>query len=535
MTLWNFADVWHAVASALPDELAQIQGDRQFTWAETARRVQGLATTLSHAGLEHQDKVACYLFNAPEYLETAWAAFAAALVPVNTNYRYGPAELCYLWDDADVRAVVFHGVLTEQVDAVRSMGLDVRSWIHVDDGTVPCPNWAVPYERAVSAEPGLLPPHSGEDLLLIYTGGTTGRPKGVMWRQHEMYRVSDTAHDPPEADLAHVQERVRAATTRPIGLSAAPLMHGTGFVFATTILSRGGTLISQQERSFDAKHLLDLVSAHRISALCLVGEAFARPLVDALDADPARWDVTCLEAVSSAGMAWQEQTKQRLLRHAPDAVLIDLLNSSEASGMACSVTSKRRTGPSGTFRLGSNAVVLDDDDRPIDAGRSGVGRLAVRGLLPLGYYKDPDRTRRTFPVVDGVRYSLPGDLVSIDPEGTITLLGRGSTVINTGGEKVHPEEVEDALREHPRVRDVIVVGLPDERMGESVACLIDLSDVPVTEVLDAARTRVAAYKLPRHVVCGPVLRQPNGKPDYEAVRRRILDELANPVARQSER
>jgi acyl-CoA synthetase (AMP-forming)/AMP-acid ligase II len=527
MNKWNFADVWETVAEAVPDRIAQIHGDRRISWRETSCRADGVASALIGAGLSRQDKVALYLYNAPEYMESAFACQKVSLVPVNTNYRYGVEELDYLWTDADVVAAVFHGAFTERVAELRQR-TDRRIWIHVDDGTEPCPEWAVPYEHAASGDPVPRPPtRSGDDLLLIYTGGTTGRPKGVMWRQHDLYRVSDTMHDPDEMDLAVVSARLEAAGAGPTGVSAAPLMHGTGYVFSGTIFSRGGTLVHQQSRRFDAVELLDTIDQHQITALCIVGEAFGRPLVDALDAEPTRWDLSRLAAVSSAGMVWRAKSKQRLLRHAPNAILVDLLNSSEASGMGRSVTSTRRDGATGSFRLGPNTLVLDDDGNPVTPGSGVIGRLAVRGNLPMGYYKDPAKTAQVFPVVDGVRYSFPGDYATIEGDGTVRLLGRGSGVVNIGGEKVYPEEVEETLRGDPAVFDTIVVGVPDDRLGEVVGCVLQFAegaDPDVSAIMTRARTKLASYKVPRQVVVvEAVPRAPSGKPDLVRVKELLGD------------
>jgi fatty-acyl-CoA synthase len=533
VTEWNFADVWEAVADTVPDEAAQIHGDRRFSWAEFDRRADGVAATLLAAGLGRQDKVALDLYNGPEYLEAAFGAMKAGLVPVNTNYRYGPGELVYLWDNADAAAVVFHGELTDTVAEARRELPGVRLWLHADDGTVACPEWAEPYEDAAGCKADRTAApwgRSGDDLLLIYTGGTTGRPKGVMWRQHDMYRASDTAKDPAEMDLGHVRARIAGAGSRPVGLPASPLMHGTGYVFAGTILSRGGTVVTAQSRRLDVAELLELITRHRVTALSIVGDAFCRPILDELDADPGRFDLSSLTAVSSSGMMWSAELKQRLVGYAPNALLVDFLNSSEASGMGRSVTSAKKQASGGRFRLGENAFVIDDDGNPVEPGSGQVGRLAMKGVLPLGYYKDPEKTAATFPVVNGVRCSIPGDYARVEADGSVTLLGRGSTSINTGGEKVFPEEVEEALKTHPDVTDAVVVGVPDPRFGQAVAAMVAVRpDSPVTapELTEHVRGSLARYKAPRHVMLvDSVLRSPNGKADYPAIKRRVEEWLA---------
>ncbi|WP_249011430.1 AMP-binding protein [Conexibacter sp. DBS9H8] len=545
MELWNFADVWETVAATVPERLALIHGTTRRTWAQLSARADRVGRGLVGAGLGPQDKVSLLLYNGPEYIETAFAALKCALVPVNTNYRYGPDELVYLWSDADTAAVVFSGALTESVAAARNHLPDIRLWIHVDDGSHPRPSWAADYEQLASGRDTDSAPlaggaatdprrqRSGDDLILIYTGGTTGRPKGVMWRQHDLYRVSDTARDPAEADLDRVRQRLlEQRPAPPVGLPAAPLMHGTGFVFAGTILSRGGTLVTLTSRSFVVSELLDTIDRERVTALCIVGDAFCLPIVNALDAEPERWDISSLTAVSSAGMVWSAQNKERLLVHAPDALLLDTLNSSEASGMGRSITSRQRPAGQTRFRLGENAFVIGDDGRELAPGSGQVGRLAVRGHLPLGYYKDPVKTAEVFTEIRGRRCSIPGDYATVELDGTITLLGRGSTSINTAGEKVYPEEVEAVLRGHPDVVDALVIGVPDERFGEVVVAAVQTvpgAAIDAAMLIAHTRDRLAGYKTPRHVMLvGSVERGPSGKADYPAVRRRLLEWMRQP-------
>lgn len=539
---WNFADVWETVARAIPSAPAQVHGGLRVTWSEFDARANGLAAGLLRMGLARQDKVAQYLYNGPEYLQTAFACMKAGLVPVNTNYRYQQDELHYLWDNADAAAVVFHGEFTALVDAVRPRCAKVRQWIHVDDGTTPCPAWATSYESlALSGEsfekPVMAPwGRSGDDLIIVYTGGTTGRPRGVMWRQHDLYVASNAAGDPESADLEFVRSRVLEAhslgsappkSAPPTGLPAAPLMHGTAYVFASTILNRGGCVTTLTRRQLDIAELLDAIQSGPVTDLCIVGDAFCRPMVDALDAAPGRWKVDSLKVVSSSGMMWSSASKERLLGHAPAAMLIDFLNSSEASGMGRSIASRSRPGAAGRFKLGQNAFVIDNEGKPVEPGSGTVGRIAVRGNIPLGYYGDPEKTAATFPVINGIRCAVPGDYATVESDGTISLLGRGSVSINTGGEKVFPEEVEECIKLMPAVRDAVVVGVPDERFGETVAAMIEL--VPGISLAGEAvtahvRERLARHKAPRHVmVVESVGRGPNGKADYQGARRRMAE------------
>lgn len=524
---WTFADVWETIAATVPDRIALSHGTHRVTWCDFDARANAIAATFLNAGLKHQDKVALYLHNAPAYMENVFAALKARLVPVNTNYRYTGDELVQLWTDADTVAVVFHGAFAAQADAVRARCPAVKVWLFVDDGEVECPDWAIPYEtaaRSSAALPAAARNRSGDDQILIYTGGTTGLPRGVMWRQHDMFMASNTTSDPEIADLDHVRRRLDDAVP-PVGLPAAPLMHGTGFIFAATILNRGGTVVTLPGKSFDVVPLLDTMARDGVSDICIVGDAFCRPIVDALDLEPGRWKLSHLRVVSSSGMAWSASVKERLLVHAPEALLIDFLNSSEASGMGRSLTSKRAAGGS-RFQLGKNACVIDENGRPLAMGSGVAGRLAVRGFLPLGYYKDAAKSAATFPVIDGVRYSIPGDLATVEDDGTITLLGRGSTCINTGGEKVFPEEVEEAIKSHAGVADALVVGVPHVRFGQMVAAAVEWAGGTVADepaLLDHLRLTLAGHKIPRAVMrVGSLDRGPNGKADRPGVTARII-------------
>jgi len=530
---WNFADVWETVAEEVPDAPALIHGDDRRTWAEIDRRADGVARALlDEAGARHQDKVAQYLYNGNEYTESVVACAKAGLVPVNTNYRYTDEELAYIWENSDAVAVVFHGAFAERVDAVRARVPGVRVWLWVDDGSGPCPEWALPYEQAAtSAAAGQRThgpvPRSGDDLYFLYTGGTTGMPKGVMWRQGDLYDVfsAATMHDPPEPDLDAVRRRLDKRPG-PVGLPACPLMHGTGAFTSFQVMFLGGSVVTLTGRKFDPAELLDTIERERVSALAWVGDAFARPVLTALDRDPGRWDISSLILVTSSGVMWSEQVKEGLLRHHPGMMLVDAFSSSEALGMGTSVSGASGTSATASFTLGDRARVIDDDGKAIAPGSGEVGRVAVKGPCPVGYYKDPEKSARTFLTIDGDRYSVPGDYATVDADGTLRLLGRGSVCINTGGEKVYPEEVEEALKSHPAVTDAVVVGVPDERFGEVIVAWVEPAaelDLDEADVIAHVRGRLAAYKAPRRVLPTPSIgRSPAGKVDYKRLRTEAL-------------
>jgi acyl-CoA synthetase (AMP-forming)/AMP-acid ligase II len=531
-TGWNFADLFEALAQRQPDAMAQRHAGQTTTWAEFDRRADGVAAALLAAGVVEQDKFAQYLYNAPEYLESALGAFKAGLATVNTNYRYGADELVYLWDNADVVAVVFHGAFTERIEELRPRLPRIRTWLWVDDGNGPCPDWAIPYEDAATSAPDgpTIAPwgRSGDHLVLLYTGGTTGAPKGVMWRQDDLFGALDAANRkrlPPEADLGAATDRVTKPGPR--NLPAAPLMHGTGFFNAISNLMVGGSVVTMAGRHFDPVELLDTVETERINSMSIVGDAFAKPILRALDAEPDRWDISSLRVMVSSGVIWSSQTKSGLLRHNDRLIMVDSLGSSEAIGMASSTVTAEDAAQTASFQIGPNTRVVMDDGRDVVWGSGELGRVAMRGFTPVGYYKDPEKSAATFQVIDGVRYSIPGDFATVDADGTVRLLGRGSQCINTGGEKVYPEEVEEALKLHPTVADAAVVGLPDERFGEAITALVEphAGDVIDEAMLIAhVKERLAHYKAPKRIVTvDSIGRAANGKLDYRALKERALE------------
>jgi len=535
---WNVAEMWERNADRFPDAVAQLQGDRSFTWAEFDRRADGIASTLLAAGVQRQDKVAHYLYNCPEYLESMFGMYKAGLAPVNTNYRYSDDELAYLWDNSDAVAVVFHATFTERCEHLRPRLPAIRTWICVDDGTQPCPEWAIPYETAAASASGrTVPPwgRSPDDLYILYTGGTTGMPKGVMWRQDDMVGSLDAPSKqpfPPHCDWDAFDARV--AKPGPRNLPAAPLMHGTGAFNAMWNLVLGGSVVTLEGRHFDPVELLDTVERLKVNSMSIVGDAFAKPILRALDAEPHRWDVSSMRVIVSSGVIWAAETKAGLLRHNPRLIMVDSLGSSEAIGMATSTYSADTAATAGTatakFSLGPNTKVLTEDGREVQPGSGERGRVALRGRTPIGYYKDEAKSAATFVLHDGVRWSIPGDWAEVEADGTLRLYGRGSQCINTGGEKVYPEEVEEVLKLHPSVADAAVVGVPDERFGEAITALVEPHvghTVDEAVLVAHVRERLAHYKAPRRVLhIDTIGRAANGKLDYKRLKAEALDQLA---------
>jgi len=534
---WNFADVWEVVADRIGDATALVHGDRRVTWSGFDRRADGVAQTLLDAGAGHQDKVALYLHNGPEYLEAMFATFKAGLVPVNTNYRYGADELVYLWDNSEAVAAVFCGTYSDTIAALRDRVPAITTWLWVDDDHGPCPEWASPYEHATSNQAERVRAdwgRSGDDLFLLYTGGTTGMPKGVMWRQDDLFVALNAGaprkrHLGEEADLELVTELVDSPGI--VNLPGCPLMHGTGCFAAMTALSVGGSVVTLTGRSFDPAEMLDAIERHGVNSIAIVGDAFAKPLLRALDAEPDRWNLTTLKVMVSSGVIWSETSKQGLLAHHPKMLLVDSLGSSEAIGMAQSVSTADGQAKTATFQLGPDTQVITDDGRFVEPGSGERGRVATRGRTPVGYYKDESKSASTFVEVDGSRWSIPGDYATVAADGTLELLGRGSGCINTGGEKVYPEEVEEVLKEHDTVADAVVVGVPDDKFGEAISAVVEPAhgSVDEAELIAHVKARLAHYKAPKHIIeVATIGRAANGKVDYKRHKAHAVEALTPP-------
>ena len=524
MTSWNFADVWEAIAEVQPDAPALIRGSSIRSWSEFEQRASAVGDRLLSAGLTRQSRVAQYLMNSMEYVESLFATFKAAMVPVNTNYRYVADELAYLWLDAGVEAVMFHGSFTEAAAQVRLRVPDVKLWLWVDDGVGECPDWAESFEAVATSGASLrsnAPVRTGDDLYLLYTGGTTGQPKGVMWRQDDLFCVlnrSSTLKYPEDGDLDVVQTiLLEAGAERARVIPAAPLMHGTAAFSAFAILDSGGAVVLCEHTKFDPEELLDTIERHGVTDLSIVGDAFAKPLLDALNANPNRWDITSLKVMLSSGVMWSAPVKDGLIGHAPNLLCVDTLGSSEAVGLARSISSSRGTAKTAGFKLGPDAQVIREDGTSVTPGSGETGLVAIAGRAPIGYFNDPEKSAKTFREIGGRRWTTPGDFATVDEDGTVTLLGRGSGCINTGGEKVFPEEVEESIKLHPAVRDAVVMGAPHERFGQQVIGFVEANPGGVLEIDDlraSLQDRLAGYKVPRHlVIVASIGRAANGKVD----------------------
>ena len=540
MTAWTFADVWEAIAAKAPDRPAVVQGPRVVSWGEFDARADALAAHLIAAGISHDAKVAAYLQNGPEYLETYFAAFKAGLDPINTNYRYGGEELVYLFDNADAEVVVFHTGFTQTLEAIRHRLPGVKLWIGVAEPGHSLPGWAQDYEAIVAKAPAQRPyrapwGRSPQNQLLLYTGGTTGMPKGVMWAQDDLFNVIGAGGQaaqgvPPIETAQEAADRLDLSLPRgPLSLVCCPLMHGTGQFSSFITLNLGGTVALLPSRGFSAIELWN--EAERLSAdgIVIVGLAFSTPMLEALEAHPGRWDLSSVKSMSSSGSMWSQENKRGLLSFCANAMIFDSFGSSEAVGMGASASAPGAEVETAAFTLGPNCAVFTEDGRRVVPGSGERGMVAVSGFLPRGYYKDPEKSDRTFKLMEGQRWSIPGDWAEVNLDGTLKLLGRGSQCINTGGEKVFPEEVEEALKTHPDIRDAVVVGVPDARFGERICAVVEPEGAArptLAELAEHVRASLAGYKAPRElVVVDSIGRAPNGKVDYKAVKDLALKAL----------
>jgi len=530
---WNFGDLLEGIEAKLPGEApALIHEERVLSWPEYARRSNNLASALVARGARPDDKLAFYMRNGTEYMETIGAAFKARLVHVNVNFRYRDEELLYIFDNSDARFVVFAPEFRDRVEAIRGRCKKVERWIELGGEAR---GFAESYE-ALSADGGGQPlalERSGQDLVFMYTGGTTGMPKAVMWRHEDLWgaigggtTIPANRGSAPKSPAEHIAN-VAAWGSGPRQLVACPLMHGTGLFSAIASFVGGGCIATLGGSHFDAAHLLDRVEQHRLNSVVIVGDAFARPILDALDANPDRWDLSSLKVMISSGVMWSREVKQGLLRHHPQMALADLFGSSEAIGFGSSITRAKGESKTARFEIGERCRVFSEDRDEIVPGSGEPGYIARSGFIPLGYYKDPEKTEKTFPTIGGTRWSIPGDWCRVEADGTITLLGRGSACINTGGEKVYPEEVEETLKLHPDVADALVFGTPHPRFGQAVTAVVQLQDGRAFAERDAEEEvlrahvgeRLASYKAPRRILAVPrMFRAPNGKADYAAAR-----------------
>lgn len=523
---YNLADLFESVVDAVPDREALVYLDhpgtgaeRRLTYAELDAAANRIGHHLLDSGIRPGEHLGLHLYNGVEYLQTVLGCLKARIVPVNVNYRYVEEELVYLYRDADLVAVVFDAEFEDRVAAARPRAEKLRHLVRVGDGTTGAP--FAEAEAGGSAERGF-PARSGDDQFIIYTGGTTGMPKGVMWRQEDLFFAGLGGGAPtgePVNKPEELAERVAAGGSGITFFPAPPLMHGTSTLTAFIGFNFGQRVVLH--RKFVPEEVLRTIEKEKVSSMSLVGDAMLRPLIDALSGPMKGTDCSSMFSVSSSGAIMSETVRRQFLELVPNVMLLNNFGSSE-SGFNGTATDD--AGPERGFRIRVNSrtqVVDPATHEPVAVGE--VGRVAQCGHVPLGYYNDPAKTAETFFEKDGRRWVLLGDMATVDAEGVVTVLGRGSQCINTGGEKVYPEEVEQALKSHPDVYDALVAGVPDVKWGHHVAAVVQLragAERPSLEDIQThCRSHLAGYKIPRQlVVTESIRRSPSGKADYRWAR-----------------
>jgi 3-oxocholest-4-en-26-oate---CoA ligase len=541
----NLGLAQQVIAARNPDRECIVTPTRRLTYAQVAERARRLANVLHANGLgchcerselqnheSGQDHLGLYMLNCPEYFEGMLGSYLARVAPFNINYRYVDDELLYLLTDSDAAAVIYQARYAPTLARIRDRLPKLRLLIQVADETGnPLLPGALDYEAALAAASDAMPPvaPSPDDLYILYTGGTTGAPKGVLWRQEDIFHGAMTGGPPGMPGPATVEELAENATSN--GgfmrvMTTPPLMHGAAQWLGFGALHQGGTVVLQgKPEKLDPEEVLGLVERERCNTLTMVGDAFARPLVEEMRR--GSYDLSGLFIIGSGGAILSPHMKEALLEFVPHAMVVDGFGASETGAHGSHATRAGDAAQTGKFAMTNTLILNADLTGPLEESSEETGWVARTGHVPLGYYKDPAKTAKTFPTVEGVRYAVPGDHAKFNPDGSINVLGRGSVCINSGGEKIYPEEVEQVLRKHPAVYDAVVVGTPDERFGEQVTAVIQPREgqaIDHAELADFASRHLARYKLPRTIVLvDQMVRSPSGKPDYRWAKARGIE------------
>ncbi|MDC0198588.1 acyl-CoA synthetase [Pseudomonadota bacterium] len=525
----DFASVWEMVSDLVPENDALICGEDIVSWKEYDDRASKIASALSEAGLGANSKAGLYLNNSNEYLIAQYAIFKVGGIPINVNYRYVEEELIYLLENSDAEAVFYHACYSSRIKEIAGSLPNIKAWIEVSDGTESKFDQSLKYEDLLNQHSSMKRIHRDpETIYMLYTGGTTGMPKGVMYKQGEflvyLFRtLKAMGYDVPE-DLSDLESRIEASKSSNAFIRSVvgcPLMHGTGMWLGAFLpLLLGGTAITTSNLGFDSDQLWAQVQNKKATNIVIVGDAFAKPMLDALNrgvSDGNAYDISSVQVIISSGVMWSAEVKQGLLEH-HDMKLMDTMGSTEG-GMGASVTTRDNPPATAKFALNPGVIILADDGEILTPGSEKIGLIGTSGLVPVGYYKDEKKSAETFREVDGVRYSFPGDYAKLEVDGTITLLGRGSNCINSAGEKIYPEEVEEALKKDALVFDCLVVGMPDEKFGQKIVAVVSTVDnkkVNEAELIENTRKSIAGYKLPKTILfTDEVQRAPNGKANYK--------------------
>ncbi|MBT4519336.1 MAG: acyl-CoA synthetase [Halieaceae bacterium] len=527
---WHFADIWETIADAIPEKPALAHGKTRRTWGQYEDRAARLAQAFVDSGLQADSKAAILAYNSPEYIEAQFAIFKFRGVPINVNYRYFESELIYLLENSDSEAIIFQAQFADRLAAIRDQLPAIKLFVEIDDGSGAHLDGATRYEEAIaSSSPMPRIERSEDDIYMLYTGGTTGMPKGVMYTHGDFsagilfgYDARGVARPTNGEEFQAAVRGLHEAGAALRSVPGCPLMHGTGmWLGAMCVHHLGGCVVTFDNSHFDPHQLWQLVQDEKLTDVVIVGDAFAKPMLKALDrakADGNPYDLSSIVYMISSGVMFTTEVKRGLLEHGNFAIF-DAMGSTEGSMGSSIMTRESPVSETAEFVMNETTKVFTEDGREVEPGSGEVGMIANGGFAPVGYYKDPTKSAVTFKEINGHRYSFPGDHATIAADGTLVLLGRGSMCINTGGEKVFPEEVEEVLKSHPDVYDCLVVGVDDERFGERVIAVTSFSSDQTPDqqaLIEWMHGRLAGYKLPREVIYVPeVQRAPNGKADYK--------------------
>ena len=529
---FHFANLYEGIADLMGDRIALSQSGTTTSWTDYEHRAARIAAALVSAGLKPDSKVALYTRNCPEFLEATFGTLKMRGVPIGVNFRYVEDELKYLLEDCDAEAIFYGAEFADRVAMVKDSLPKLRLLVQIGEG--PAAPFAETYGDLLSThEPMQRISRPGTDLMIIYTGGTTGYPKGVMRQQETMCKDMAQGYasigwpipETPEELLATLARGLEAGHQPHRSLILSPLIHGSGLLLGalTPMLLTGSAAFTLPGDHFDPALAWRTVEREEITLMAIIGDVFAKPLLDELvrmREAGTPYNITSLKRIHSSGMIWSREVKEGLLEFG-DLVLLDGAGATEGS-MGVSITTRETRSDTAQFTPMANTTVLGEDGKPVQPGSGEIGRVAITGNVPVGYYKDKQKSLETFPVIDGVRYAIPGDYAQIEADGSLKLLGRGSNCITTGGEKVYAEEVDDVLKRHPLIRDCLTVGIPDERFGQRVAALIELEPGKTAtdeEVTEHVRSLLAGYKVPRSLTFVDLIqRGPNGKADYKWAR-----------------
>ena len=528
---FNLADMLEAVCDSVPEREALVCGDQRATFAQLEQRANQMAHYLQSQGVKAGDHIGLYMYNCNEYLEAMVACFKLRAVPINVNYRYVQNELLYIFENANMVACIHHQEFAPHIAEVRESAPQLKTFVAVADSsnqdisTIGSVNYATAMEGQSQARD--FEARAEDDYFVLYTGGTTGMPKGVMWPHKNVFFAAMGAggHFSPLGPCEKPEDIVsRITENQIIGIALAPLMHGASWWYCCIQLLAGNKVILNHERSFDAEQIWGICEKEKCNAVQIVGDAMAIPLVDALEANPERWDLSAIFNVGSGGAVFSEAKQDAFKKYFPNVFITNSFGSSESGQMGMDNGAKRgKAGLGNVMKSDFMSVITDEEGEPHQHVAPGeMGIFARSGYIPAGYYNDPVKTAKTFIEVDGQTWLLTGDEAVLEEDNTITVFGRGSNCINSGGEKIFPEEVEDALKGHPSIFDALVVATPDDRFGSKVTAVVSSragADLSLESVQQFCREHIAGYKVPRQVhVIDEIPRAPSGKPDYKTAK-----------------